>query len=375
MGALGQISFFVALILVILVHEAAHFGVAKLFGIKVTEFFVGFGPRLWSKRRGETEYGVKAIPAGGYVKIAGMNPYERIAVEDEPRVFGAKPIWQRALVIVAGPATHFVLAFLCFALWLGLVGPPVAVAGPPTVALVAEQLDGEESPAAAAGMQPGDRVVTVDGIRIRSSDQLVEYTRAHVDEPITLTIDRDGRTLTFMVEPVLSEVGGEQVGRIGVELRTELRRATAGPIESITGAGDLVWEGAVLTVTSIGRVFGPEGIGRLFELATTDAPRTVQDPASVIGVARIAGQTAEAGRFWDILQLFALVNIFIGLLNLVPLPPFDGGHLAVLAVEKVTGRSVDMRKVVPVSAAVAVFLVVFTFSVMYVDLVKPPNLP
>jgi membrane-associated protease RseP (regulator of RpoE activity) len=92
-------------------------------------------------------------------------------------------------------------------------------------------------------------------------------------------------------------------------------------------------------------------------------------------VARIAGQTAEAGRFWDILQLFALVNIFIGLLNLVPLPPFDGGHLAVLAVEKVTGRSVDMRKVVPVSAAVAVFLVVFTFSVMYVDLVKPPNLP
>jgi membrane-associated protease RseP (regulator of RpoE activity) len=374
MGALGQVSFFVALIVVILVHEAAHFAVAKGFGIKVTEFFVGFGPRLWSARRGETEYGVKAIPAGGYVKIAGMNPYERVAPEDEGRVFGAKPIWQRALVIFAGPATHFVLALLAFGAWLGFVGHQVAVVGPPTVAYVADRLDGTVSPAATAGLRVGDRIVGVDGIEVRSSDQVVVYTREHVGEPITLRVDRDGRSMTITVTPVLSEVEGQEVGRIGVELATDVRRETLGPVESITEAGQLTWDTAVGTVREFGRVFGPEGIGRLFQLATTDAPREAEDPASVIGVARIVGQTAEDGRFWDNLTYFALVNIFIGLLNLVPLPPFDGGHLGVLAIEKVTRRKVDMRKIVPVSAAVAVFLVFFTLSVIYVDLVKPPNL-
>jgi membrane-associated protease RseP (regulator of RpoE activity) len=164
------------------------------------------------------------------------------------------------------------------------------------------------------------------------------------------------------------------VGRIGVELSTGVRRATTGPVESLTGAADLVSEHVVATVAGIGRVFGPAGIGRIVELVATDAPREDRDPASVVGVARLAGQTAEDGRFWDNLYLFALVNVFIGLLNLVPLPPFDGGHLAVLAVEKVRGRKVDMRRVVPISAAVAVFLVVFTISVIYIDLVKPPNL-
>ena len=126
MGALGQVSFFVALVIVIVIHEAAHFAVARAFGIKVSEFFIGFGPKIWSTMRGDTEFGFKWIPAGGYVKIAGMSPYETIAAEDLPRTYGAKPKWQRALVIVAGPATHFVLAFICFALWLGFVGQATA---------------------------------------------------------------------------------------------------------------------------------------------------------------------------------------------------------------------------------------------------------
>src|SRR3954454_8359723 len=113
-GIVGQVAFFVVILLIILIHESAHFGFAKAFGIKVEEFFVGFGPRLWSIRRGETEYGVKAIPAGGYVRIAGMNPYQEVSPEEYPRTFGAKPAWQRAVVIVAGPATHFVIAFVCF---------------------------------------------------------------------------------------------------------------------------------------------------------------------------------------------------------------------------------------------------------------------
>jgi membrane-associated protease RseP (regulator of RpoE activity) len=369
MGAIGTVSFVVALIVVIVVHELAHFGVAKAFGIKVTEFFVGFGPRLWSTRRGETEYGVKAIPAGGYVKIAGMNPYEEIAPEDLPRTYGAKPRWQRALVIVAGPATHFVLAFVLFAAWLGFVGEiPLRS---PILDGVATQLEGRTSPAAAAGLRVGDRIVAVDGIEDPTNDELVTYTREHVGEPIVLTIEREGRTVTAGVVPVLSEVGGQRVGRIGVILGG---RETYGVTGAVTRSAGYVGEYAVGTVQSLGRVFGPEGIGRIFELAFTDAPRDPQgrDVSSVVGVARVAGNLASEGRFWDILHLFGLVNVFVGLLNLLPLPPFDGGHLAVLLIERIRGRAVDMRKVIPISAAVAAFFIIFTVVVVYVDIVKPP---
>ena len=114
----------VVILVVVLVHEAAHFGVAKAFGIKVEEFFVGFGPRIWSFRRGETEYGLKALPLGGYVRIAGMNPFQEPTPEEYPRTFGAKPIWQRAAVIVAGPATHFVMAFVFLLIYLAALGVP-----------------------------------------------------------------------------------------------------------------------------------------------------------------------------------------------------------------------------------------------------------
>jgi membrane-associated protease RseP (regulator of RpoE activity) len=373
MGALGEVAFFAALILVILVHEAAHFGVAKAFHIKVTEFFVGFGPRLWSTRRGETEYGVKAIPAGGYVKIAGMSPYEVITPEDLPRTYGAKPAWQRALVIVAGPLTHLALAYLCFGIWLGLVGEPVSAS--PLVAAVASTLDnGVRSPAAEAGIRAGDRIVRVDSINDPTDTQLVAYTRRHVDEPITLTVERDGRELTFTVTPVLSTVGDQKVGRVGVELTSARERA--GLVGSVTGGARLVGAAVSETIRGIGMIFGPEGLGRIARLLFTNAPRTASDggPLSVVGVGRAVGQTAEQGHFGDILYIFAIVNVFIGLINLLPLPPFDGGHLAVLAIEKVRGRKVDMRKVAPVAAVVAAFFILFTLSVVYLDIVKPVNL-
>jgi membrane-associated protease RseP (regulator of RpoE activity) len=370
-GALGQVAFFVALILVILVHEAAHFGVAKAFRIKVTEFFVGFGPRLWSTRRGETEYGVKAIPAGGYVKIAGMNPYEEIAPEDLPRTYGAKPPWQRALVIVAGPLTHLVLAFLCLGVWLAVVGQPVAAS--PVVAAVAPTLGGVPSPAAAAGIRPGDRIVAVDAIGEPTDAELARYTRQHVGVPITLTVERDGRRLTLTMTPVLAEVAGRQVGRVGVELGWARERT--GLVDSVTGSAGLVGTAVTQTIGAIGKIFGPEGLGRIVHLIFTDAPRPATEggPLSVVGVGRAVSQTAEHGNPGDILYLFALVNVFIGLINLLPLPPFDGGHLAVLAIEKVRGRTIDMRKVAPVAAVVAAFFILFTLSVVYLDIVKPVN--
>jgi membrane-associated protease RseP (regulator of RpoE activity) len=369
-GTIAQIAFFVALIAVIVIHEAAHFGMAKWFGIKVEEFFVGFGPRIWSFRRGETEYGVKAIPAGGYVKIAGMNPYQETPEEELPRTFGAKPIWQRALVIVAGPATHFVLAFLCFALWLGLVGRPVAT--DPIVSEVARTMDGTVSPAAQAGLRPGDRIVGIEGVEHPTDVELIRITRSHVGKPVTLRVERDGRVFSVTVTPVLATVQGQRVGRIGVVLSEA--REPSGLVGSVTGGGRLVGSTFVGAVESVGRVFGPEGVSRIAQLLFTDAPRAPNDPVTIVGAGRVAGQAAAAGRFWDILLIFASINVFIGFLNLLPLPPFDGGHLAVLAIEKARGKKVDMRKLVPISAAVAAFFVLMFVAITYLDIAKPLNL-
>jgi membrane-associated protease RseP (regulator of RpoE activity) len=367
-AGLGIGAFVVVLILVIVIHEAAHFGVARAFGIKVTEFFVGFGPKLWSTRRGETEIGLKAIPAGGYVKIAGMSPFETVPPEDLPRTYGAKPIWQRALVIGAGPATHFVLAFLFFATWLGFVGEPTETK--PVIAAVPRTIGGVPSPAFEAGLRAGDEVIGVDGLDRPTTDELIQITQEHVGRPLELVVLRDGRELSVTIVPILSEVDGKEQGRLGVKL--EPGRETEGLVGSVTQGGAMVGEFLFETARRIGGLFGPDGIARVFELVFTDAPRQDEDPASVVGVGRVAGQVASEGHMGDLLLVFGLVNVFVGFLNLLPLPPFDGGHLAVLAIERLRGRPVDMRRVVPVSAAVAAFFIVFTVAVVYVDIVKPP---
>jgi membrane-associated protease RseP (regulator of RpoE activity) len=371
-GIVGQVAFFVVILLIILIHEAAHFGVAKAFGIKVEEFFVGFGPRLWSTRRGETEYGVKALPFGGYVRIAGMNPFQEPAERELPRTFGAKPIWQRALVIGAGPSTHFVLALIFFALWLGIVGRPTTVE--PLVLQVQQTMSGEPSPAAQAGIRPGDRIVGIDGISSPTEEQLIGYTHRHAGQRVTLRVERDGKTFTATVQPVLTDVGGgEQAGRIGVVLT--LARAPSGPLASIVDGAKLVGTYTGVVVTSLGRLFGPEGVGRVFDLLFSNAPRQAGDATSVIGAGRIAGQAASSGNFGDVLLLFATLNVFIGILNLLPLLPFDGGHLAVLAIEKVRGKPIDARRLLPVTAVVATLLIVFMVSLVYLDITKPvPNL-
>src|ERR671918_2644796 len=153
----GILLFVLGIFLMILAHEAGHFVTARAFGIKVEEFFIGFGPRLWSFRRGETEYGLKALPLGGYVRIAGMNPFQEPTPEELPRTFGSKPAWQRAVVIAAGPFTHFVLAFLTFFLWLTLLGLPSRFS--PVVGAVETTLNGRPSPAAVAGLRAGDEIV------------------------------------------------------------------------------------------------------------------------------------------------------------------------------------------------------------------------
>src|SRR5688572_9817599 len=194
---IGAVIFLPFLTVIIAIHELGHFFSARIFGMKVTEYFVGFGPwKIWSRRRGELEYGVKPIFIGGYVKIAGMNPYEENPPEDAPRLYGAKPIWQRAITIVAGPATHFVVAALIFAIWLAVFGDPRSAPLTPIVIDAVElTMNGDESPAAEAGMLAGDRIVRLGEVEEPTSEQLGEIVTTQVrqrpGEPLAVVVERD----------------------------------------------------------------------------------------------------------------------------------------------------------------------------------------
>ena len=367
LAGMGVFLFVIGVFVMILAHEAGHFVTARAFGIKVEEFFVGFGARLWSVRRGETEYGIKAIPAGGYVRIAGMNPFQEPAPEDRPRTFGAKPPWQRAVVLVAGSATHFVLALLTLALFFGAVGLPRA-----RVARVEPTLGGETSPAAQAGIRPGDQVLAVDG-REMTYDEFLVYTRSHVGDQIEIVVDRNGRRLTLRATPVLARVSGQPVGRLGVVLEPG-GRLRSGPLESVVQATSFTGQMVVRSFQALGRTFSPDGLRRFGEVITGERPRQVDDVTSVVGAARLSGQAVAAGQIDFLLLMFAGFNVFVGILNLLPLPPLDGGHLAVVVIETVLRRKIDIRRLVPVSAAVAGFLILLMLTTLYLDVVRPlPN--
>jgi membrane-associated protease RseP (regulator of RpoE activity) len=367
--SLGVFVFVVALLIVVMIHESGHFFTAKAFKIKVEEFFVGFGPRLWSFRRGETEYGVKALPFGGYVRIAGMNPFQEVPAEELPRTFGAKPIWQRAVVIATGPVTHFVMAILFLSVFFVAIG--VRTPTRPLIDRVEPQLEGRTSPAASAGLRNGDEVVAVDGRPVGTIDRFIAHTKARAGQQVAITVEREGRLVTVRATPVVSELGGKKVGRIGVIL--DEARQRIGPLRAVGRAGIQVGSLVKGITLRLGDIFGPKGVSRVGQLLS-GAQRRADDPTSIVGGARIAGQAAEAGLWDGLFELLVVFNVFVGILNLIPLPPLDGGHLAVLAYEKVTRRQPDVRKLVPLTALVAAFMILFVVSLVYLDIVRPlPN--
>jgi membrane-associated protease RseP (regulator of RpoE activity) len=373
-GTVGILLFVLIILVVIVVHEAGHFAFAKVFGIKVQEFFVGFGPRLWSFRRGETEYGVKAIPLGGYVRILGMNPFEQLTPEDIPRTYGAKPAWQRVLVIMAGPISHFFMALLFLSVYFAAIGTPKYQ---PVVSSVQSTLNGAtgSSPAVQAGLHQGDVVIAVGPLQRPDVDAFIAYVRGHVGRPVPITVQRDGRTLHLTATPVLSSVGGTKVGRLGIDLDpgAVLSRNRENPVAAVARSATTVGSITKEVVVRLGDVFGPAGISRIFHLLA-GTPRQATDATGLVGGAQLAGEAAQAGAWDALFFLFAAFNIFVGIVNLVPLPPLDGGHLAVIGIEKVTGRTVDPRRMIPVAAVVAGFMVLLTLSLFYLDIVNPlPN--
>lgn len=375
--------FVVALVAVIMLHEFGHFATAKAFGMKVEKFFLGFGPTLWSTRRGETEYGVKAIPAGGFVKIVGMSKFEDVDPADEARTFHIKPAWQRAIVLVAGSFTHFVVAGVALFAALAFVGLPVLSNAVGGVA--------SGSPAAQAGLAEGDRIVAVDGRAVEDFEAVRSAVTSLGGETVDVRVVRDGAEHVVPVAVAAQTPEGVEQGFLGVYPQPEQR--ALGVREALAGtiSGDFsVPRLTALTVDGLVRVFSPEGLSRFFSSVGTDAPRDLESPTSLVGIGQAVSAFGAAGDMFAVIVLLAQLNIVLGVLNMLPLPPLDGGHLAVLAVEEAVntargtrrpqgdptagGRerwSVDPSVITPIALAVILFFVVLSFTALYLDLTKP----
>lgn len=370
-AAIGVIIFIGAILLMTFVHEFGHFLAARKFGMKVEEFFIGLGPRIFSFRRGETDFGLKPFLIAAYVKIAGMNPWQETPEEDLPRTYGAKPTWQRAIVVAAGSATHIPLAILL--MWVALIS-----AGVPTLTTTLQRVlptvAGKPAPAQVAELRAGDRIVSADGRRVSEWRDFQEVVQRSAGRSVDIEVERQGQQMNFSVVPAESEVQiapGEtvKIGMIGVEPSFVNQRES--PVRALATSARRTGELVVGSVRIIPVIFSGQGIGRIFAALGESGERDIDEPVGLVGAGRLAGQAASGSGPWDLTLLIASLIVFVGLINLLPVPPFDGGHLLILAIEKVRGRKVDMRKVVPVGVAVMGFFLVLVAALLYLDIVRP----
>jgi membrane-associated protease RseP (regulator of RpoE activity) len=389
---LGVLIFVVALLISVILHEAGHFLTAKKFGMKATQFFIGFGTTLWSTTRGETEYGFKALPFGAFVKITGMTTMDEVDPADEPRAMRNKPRWQRAIVMVAGSFMHFLLAFVLLILLALAIGQPnttSATIGSVSSCVAANVTDLDQgscqhslgpSPARKAGMKAGDVIVSVAGKPVHSWTQAGDAIRAlPTGKPSPVTVLRDGKQITLHLTP--ATVPGRKGSYLGI-IQAEFFQPLS-PGSAVAFAGSSIGQVVAGTAEAFGKL--PSEIPALF-----NRHRPASGLSSVVGLAEGAGQAVEYGGGWqytafDLLEIIIVVNISVGALNLLPLLPLDGGHLAMLGYEQVRawlarlrGRRdpgvADLKPLIPVSAMVFVLLVGLSVLLIAANLFNPIHL-
>jgi membrane-associated protease RseP (regulator of RpoE activity) len=385
---LGVAIFVVALLISVMLHEAGHFVTAKMFGMKVTQFFVGFGQTIWSTKRGETEYGIKAIPAGGFNKIVGMTELEDVDPADEPRSFRRQAGWKRIIVLAAGSFMHFVLAlFLLFVVAAG-IGLETASSANTVGAIescVPKNVNSgcttgdPASPAKKAGLHAGDTIVSVGGIAVHNWTEMGKAIRSQAPgTPVTVVVDRNGRQVTL--HPTFAKLSGKGT-YLGVSPNIAFQ--PRGPTSAISYAAHEWWtmlKGSAQVAASL-----PKAIPDLFKKNRASTPGG--QVTSVVGAGDVTGQVLQANIGWQpkaelVLLIIASLNIFVGAFNLLPLLPMDGGHIAVVIYEraragvaKLRGKPdpgpADYRRLIPVSVGVFVLLVSVGLLLVAADIVNP----
>ena len=392
MGIIGAVAFVVALLLSVMVHEFGHYITAKRYGMHVTEFFLGFGRRIWSTVRGETEFGLKAIPAGGYCKISGMSPREPISPEIEPRAFYKASAPRRLVVLGAGSFLHFVLGFLLlFVLFAGVgtskVLSTVSEVVPCVTTKSACSSSDPISPAKQAGIQPGDVITGINGKTNLNWEEITTVLRSSPNTSVTLIIDRSGQTLELPVTLSSREVEGKVRGFLGVVNRVGLVRES--PVSAITesvSSFNQLFSGSIRSLVGL-----PAQIPSLFRQTFLGEARSQDGLVGIVGVARATSEAASSGnltggeKLATFILIIASLNIFVGIFNLIPILPLDGGHMAIAIVDGVRrttarrrGRPepepVDVERLTPITFVVVALLIFLTLLLLLADIFNPINL-
>jgi len=413
--AVGVVAFALAIVASVCLHEAGHMLTAKAFGMSVTRYFVGFGSTVFSFRRGETEYGLKAIPAGGFVTIVGMNPADAEdggVAASQGRAFYQFPTWKRSVVLAAGSVTHLLIAFVL--LLVALVGFGLPRAKPAdqisaTIGGVGEcvvDMDQQGNlrackpgdpvaPAKAAGLRKGDRITELGTTPISTYAELQRALRtAPTGTAIPVAYVRDGKTVTTTVTLVATQRldPGAALGTathptptIGIASQRVVETVRLGLGEGLSQTGSFSWQLVTGSVSALAAL--PSRVPALVD-SVFGAERSPDDPMSVVGATRLGGEVAQSqgvDGIGSVLAMLASLNVFLALFNLVPLPPLDGGHLAITWFERIrsalaarAGRPepgmVDRNRLVPVTLAVIVVFGAFTLLTVSADIVNPIRL-
>jgi membrane-associated protease RseP (regulator of RpoE activity) len=425
---LGIVLFVLGVLISVALHEMGHMIPAKAFGMKVTQFFVGFGRTLWSVKRGETEYGIKAIPAGGFVRIIGMMPpakgqdptkvrkantgpiqsmvenartaeYETIAPEDDGRLFYQKVWWKKLIVMASGPLVNVLIAAVLFTGLFTLYGdrvPQTTISTVTDCVIPANQATPDrkcetgdkESPAKQAGFQVGDKILAFNGTQISSWDQLTPLIRANTDKPATIVVERNGQQVTLKTNTIVNQVLDSptsdkyvSVGFLGVSPENKLERQSVGYALGKMGTT------TTATVQALGRF--PEKLVGVAK-SIVGGQRDQDSPMSVVGASRVAGEIAASdldvgAKAATLILLLASLNLFLALFNFIPLLPLDGGHMIGAIWEgirrglaKLFGRPdpgyVDVAKLLPIAYVAASVIVVMGVLLVIADIVNPIKL-
>jgi membrane-associated protease RseP (regulator of RpoE activity) len=377
-----------------MIHEAGHYLTAKKFGMKVTEFFLGFGQKIWSTQRGETEFGLKAIPAGGYCKIVGMSSREELSPADADRAFIKGTITQRLIVLGAGSFLHFVIGFVLLISLFAGVGITSVTNQVQKVSDCVPQTSTEvcgatstPSPAKNAGVLAGDKLVKINGETFKEWSDAVAVIRANAGKQLAIVVDRNGDQIPLLVTPATRMVDGKAIGVLGVinEIGTVRFNPIVATQKSVTFGSDILAN----SVTSLIKL--PSKIPDLLAQTFGARERDPEGLVGVVGVARVSGETASTGKLTTnekiatFILIVASLNIFVGMFNLLPLLPLDGGHMAVAIADGIRNfwakrrglpkpAPIDVERLTPITMIVFVLMAGLSIVLLAADIFNPIRL-
>jgi membrane-associated protease RseP (regulator of RpoE activity) len=367
----GVVAFVIALLVSIVLHELGHYLGARWGGMKVTEYFIGFGPRIWSTRRGETEYGLKALPLGAYVKVPGMSNLEEIPPEEEARTYRAQSYGRRVRMVFAGPGMNLLVALVLFIGFFAFHDERI-ISDPRWPAIDAP---GEGSPAALAGLKAGDRILRMNGVDVSNFDTFRTTVRDLPGKTVPLEIERSGEPMELQVTLADRNPGtGERgIGFLGVSPAVDITSVKRNLPEAVQRSFTEFGTQVGGTVVGIGRIFSPAGLTKLWQTVAGQRPDDpTQRASSIVGIVREGGRAADSGWIYFV-GLLGAVNLALGLFNLLPLLPLDGGHIVIATYERLRSRKgrvyrVDMAKVMPIFVVPLIILFTVVMGSFWLDI-------